>query len=211
MRLILLAIALGSAAWSQTITEFGAAAAGGAIGGAGGKKVSDGLTNILDKIDQQTTASAASPAPKPAPTTAPAAPLISVGPGMPGTSGPSSAPSIDGSRPRVARAAVVVDSVPPPPPLPQAAVRPVQPIMAPQPVVMMAAAPPPPPVTMEDLSTLSQGQSREEVLKLGQPAARITMDDDGHLLEIYRYMSNDTTFGVVRLVDGAVSSIDLRR
>ena len=210
MRLILLSLMLGAVVWGQTMTEFGAAAAGGVTGGVAGKKVSDGLTNILDKIDQQTTAAAASPTPsKPA---VAAAPLLIVGPGVPAAGAVSAGPSIDGTKPpRVARAAVA-ESVPPPPPLPHAtvAMKPIEPIRTQQPV-LMAVVPPPPPVTIEDLSALSKGQSREEVMKLGQPASRITMDDDGHLLEIFRYMSQDATFGVVRLIDGAVSSVDLRR
>jgi hypothetical protein len=50
---------------------------------------------------------------------------------------------------------------------------------------------------------------RVALLNLGAPASRITMFDDGHLVEIYRYMTKDTTFGVVRLSDGAVSIIQL--
>jgi hypothetical protein len=48
------------------------------------------------------------------------------------------------------------------------------------------------------------------VLKFGAPASRITMIDDGHLVEIYRYQARDTTFGVVRLSDGSVSSVQVR-
>jgi len=45
---------------------------------------------------------------------------------------------------------------------------------------------------------------------MGAPASRITMYDEGHLVEIYRYQSRDTTFGVVRLSDGSVSSVQVR-
>jgi len=45
------------------------------------------------------------------------------------------------------------------------------------------------------------------VLKLGVPAARIMMYDDGHMIEIYRYMSKDRDLGVVRFSDGTVSSV----
>jgi hypothetical protein len=51
--------------------------------------------------------------------------------------------------------------------------------------------------------------TRGEVLQLGPPTARITMFDDGHLLEIYRYQAKDTTIGVVRLVDGSVSAVQM--
>jgi hypothetical protein len=36
------------------------------------------------------------------------------------------------------------------------------------------------------------------------------MFDEGHLVEIYRYQSRDTTFGVVRLSDGSVSNVQVR-
>ena len=52
--------------------------------------------------------------------------------------------------------------------------------------------------------------NREDVLKLGPPASRISMFDEGHLLEIYRYMTGDTTLGVVRLADRAVSGVQMR-
>ena len=49
------------------------------------------------------------------------------------------------------------------------------------------------------------------MLKLGVPASRITMyGDEGHLLEIYSYITNGAIFGVVRLSDGAVSKVELR-
>jgi hypothetical protein len=51
---------------------------------------------------------------------------------------------------------------------------------------------------------------REEVLKLGPPASRISMFDDGHFLEIYSYATRNTPIGVVRLNDGAVSRVELR-
>jgi len=52
--------------------------------------------------------------------------------------------------------------------------------------------------------------NREDVLRLGPPAARITMFDDGHLVETYRYMTGDISLGVVHLTDGAVSSVQVR-
>ena len=67
------------------------------------------------------------------------------------------------------------------------------------------APPPPPQATQDDLKDLEDGTARADVLKLGAPAARITMYEDGHLVEIYRYQSRDTTLGVVRLSDGSVS------
>jgi hypothetical protein len=102
--------------------------------------------------------------------------------------------------------------VPPPPPIRRAATVPPPPPIPPAPAVIepIPAPPPPPQVTPEDLKALASGTARGDVLKLGAPASRITMYDDGHLVEIYRYQSRDTTFGVVRLSDGSVSSVQVR-
>jgi hypothetical protein len=70
--------------------------------------------------------------------------------------------------------------------------------------------PPPPHATPEALQTLASGTNRSDVLKLGPPSSRITMFDDGHLVEIFRYQARDTTFGVVRLSDGSVSKVEIR-
>jgi hypothetical protein len=51
--------------------------------------------------------------------------------------------------------------------------------------------------------------SREDLLKLGAPAARITMSDDGHLLETFSYMDKDASLGRVRLTDGVVSTVEV--
>ena len=215
MRLVVLTTLCASALWSQTLGEYAGAAAGGAVGGASGKKVSDGLTRVFEIVDKQSTAAAASPTPK-APVTAPA-PLIQAGTGVPTFSGgavPSGgSASSNGFAPSRRAAVKPADSVPPPPPLssspvfaPPAAFAPV----APAPVAAPPPAPPPP-VTAEDLNKVVVGWSRDEVLKLGLPSSRITMFDDGHLQETFRYMTADATFGVVRLSDGAVSAIEMRR
>ena len=48
---------------------------------------------------------------------------------------------------------------------------------------------------------------RADVLKLGQPSSRITMFDEGHLVEVYSYREKGERFGLVKLSDGAVSSV----
>jgi tetratricopeptide (TPR) repeat protein len=70
--------------------------------------------------------------------------------------------------------------------------------------------PPPPEVSAGDLQKVTAGMSREQLLKLGSPAGRITMDEDGHLLEVYQYSANGTGLGTVRLTDGTVSSVEIR-
>jgi tetratricopeptide (TPR) repeat protein len=69
---------------------------------------------------------------------------------------------------------------------------------------------PPPEVSAGDLQKVTAGMSREQLLKLGPPAGRITMDDDGHLIEIYQYSANGASLGAIRLTDGTVSSVEIR-
>jgi hypothetical protein len=73
---------LAGTAWGQAMTEFGAAAAGGSIGGAGGKKVSDGLTSIFGKVGAQTEKAAATDKPT-AVDKAAKQPALEVSPGVP--------------------------------------------------------------------------------------------------------------------------------
>ena len=183
MRFALLVIGVAGFAAAQTMTEVGATAAGSAIGSAAGKKVSDGITAIFGKVEKST-AKAAKPAEE-------KAPLIEVGPAT--------------AKQRQ------TDSVPPPPPI-------ATPHRAPapkpaEPVVEAAPVPPPPPppqMTADDLKKVAAGMPREELLKFGAPASRITMFDEGHLLEVFSYTTKDASLGRVRLTDGSVSSVELR-
>jgi len=179
---------------AQALIEHTAAAAGGSVGGIAGKKVSDGLSKVLNKVDSQTKAAAKQGdqgKAKEAGTRG--APLLQVGPGMPKGKDESGV-------------------VPPPPPSHRASVqKQAPPDVTPAPVATLAPPPPPQPeVKLDDLKLLTAGTKREDLLKLGPPASRVMMFDDGHLLEIYRYMAGDTTLGVVRLVDGSVSSLLIR-
>jgi hypothetical protein len=182
---------VAAVAGAQTMTEVGASAAGSAIGGAAGKKVSEGITAIFGKVDK-TTAKAA----KPPEDNSKSAPLLEVGPGAPRSS--SSAGSVGESVP------------PPPPPAHRAAVRPA--VLEALPEIAPPPPPPPPPppqVTAEDLKRVTNGMKREDLLKLGAPASRIMMSDDGHLLETFSYAQKDTSIGRVKLTDGAVSSVEV--
>ena len=186
-------------AWSQAITDAAAAIAGGSVGGAAGKKVSDGVSAhirrrwMLRRLRRPRLRSPQRPphiaAEKPSGST-----VLQVGSGGGGEgslAGAASAPAGQESRGSSPSATATRDAV--------SVIR--QPI---------PALPPPPRATADDLKTLASGTARAEVLKLGAPASRITMYDDGHLVEIYRYQSRDTTLGVVRLSDGTVSSVQVR-
>jgi hypothetical protein len=191
MRGILLVLAAGLAG-AQTMTEVGASAAGGAIGSAAGKKVSEGITAIFGKVDK-----AAGKAAKPPEDNSRSAPLLEVGPAV------------------VVKGPGGVESVPPPPPASgrRASVAKPAPATEAMPEILPPPPPPPPPpqVTVEDLKRVTNGMSREDVLKLGAPSSRIMMDDDeGHLVEVYSYADKDISLGRVRLKDGVVSSVEVR-
>lgn len=194
---LLIVISSGILASAQSLTEAGAITAGSAAGSAAGKKVSDGITAIFQKVDKQTAKAAETKESKNS------GGLLQVGPGVPADT--AVVPPPPPARRPAAPSRAALQKPAPAAPLPDP---------APQPVVEVVAAPQPPPpapeVTPADLKNIEQGTSREDVLKLGVPVSRITMFDDGHMLEIFRYASGDVTFGVVRLTDGAVSKVQLR-
>lgn len=206
MRVVCFVILLGATAGAQSLVEYSGAAAGGAVGGVAGKKVSDGVTSIFNKLDKAA-GKAAGTEKHGDKGKAASGPLMEVGPGVPHTHAAAPAPAA------AAPARAEAGSVPPPPPVRGVARR--RPSRAPLPApaaepVMAAPPPPPPPMaTSADLRTIVIGARRVDVLALGAPAARITMFDDGHLIEIYRYMSRDGDIGVVRLYNGTVSSIQV--
>jgi hypothetical protein len=86
---------------------------------------------------------------------------------------------------------------------------------APEPLPEIVPPPPPPPppppqVTADDLKRVTSGMTREDLLKMGEPASRIMMSDDGHLSESFNYTEKDTWLGRVRLTDGVVSKVEIR-
>ena len=52
--------------------------------------------------------------------------------------------------------------------------------------------------------------SRADVLRLGAPASKITMFENGHLSETYSYRQQGQKFGTVRLTDGAVAAVEVQ-
>lgn len=187
-RFLLLMPFVVSIAGAQTMTEMSGAVAGGAMGSAAGRKVSEGITAIFGKVDAKTNKAAKPEDP------AKKEPLIDVGEATP--------------KPQVSSS----DSVPPPPPAagarraPKPAPEPTMPEILPPPP---PPPPPPPQVTREELKNVASGMKREELLKLGTPASRITMDDDGHLMETYTYYVKDTAIGRVKLTDGNVTNVEV--
>ena len=106
MRSVLIVLVLAGSAWSQAFTEATAAIAGGTVGGVAGKKVSDGITNVFQSVND--TASKAAKTGK-----APEAAVQKVTQGTTSTRGPA-----QGTVLQVGPGGVVKDHslVPPPPP-----------------------------------------------------------------------------------------------
>jgi len=196
MRLVLrfsMLLVVAGLAWSQALTEAAGIVAGGSVGTGAGKKVGEGITGVLQNVNA--TAAKAAKTEKPTAKTADKSSAVAVlqtGPG-----GVVKDHSLVPPPPAKKNAA----GVPPPPP-----VKPAAPAL----LTPALALPPPRVATAEDLKTLSSGTSKAEVLKLGAPSSRVTMFEEGHLVEIFRYQARDAAFGTVRLSDGSVTSVQVR-
>jgi len=72
--------------------------------------------------------------------------------------------------------------------------------------------PPPPPAAPVnvDLALIAKGMERDSLLALGRPSSKMTLYEDGHLVEVYQYRNQTVASGTVRLRDGAVSAIEAR-
>lgn len=189
MRLTAFMMILAGVSSAQNLTEFGSAATVGSVAGANGQNVSKGLTAIFGKINEQTVKAAGKGETRP--------PALELAAGQ---------PKADASG---------VPLPPPPagryagPSLPVAHL--VVPREATVPFTLAESVPvlpPPPEMSAEKLKTVSTGMSRVDLLRMGAPAAKITMDEDGHTLEIYSYRQKDQKIGTVRLNNGTVASVE---
>ncbi|MSV34731.1 MAG: hypothetical protein EXQ47_03935 [Bryobacterales bacterium] len=192
MRLTACAFIFAGVAFAQNLTEFGAAAAVGSVGGASGKKVTDGLTAILEKVEQQTAKAAKSDK-------TPVEPALELAPGVvrDETGGVPLPPPPAGRRSLT------------PPQLPLAKLLlPAE--IAESFVATTPVLPPPPEMSREGLQNVSAGMNRADVLRLGAPASKITMFENGHLSETYSYRQQGQKVGTVRLTDGAVAAVEVQ-
>jgi hypothetical protein len=186
------AILLGTVLSGQALTDHAAAIAGASAGVAGATAIRDPLTRILDAASGAA-GTAAAEAPVPDKRTARSSRTQSAA--VPATAPAqfSPAPSTPG---RTAwRSGTGERSVLP---VGQAPFNRYE-----------SSAPAAAPVTVAQLRSVASGASRAEVIgSLGSPAARITMDDNGHLVEILQYTSNGNRVGSVRCSDGRVESVN---
>jgi len=191
MRILASFLFITASSFAQNLTEFGAVAAGSTVGGASGKAVSNGITAIFGKVDQQP----AKAAKKKEKESEPEAIKVSPGASQRDTGGVPLPPPASGGRMA-------------PPSLPVAQFTAPQEITRITPLAEVAPVlPPPPMMSPEEFRTVSNGMARADVLKFGAPSSKITMFEDGHLVELYSYRQNGQRFGGIRLTDGVVSSI----
>jgi hypothetical protein len=193
MRLLASFLLINALAFAQNLTEFGAVAAGSTVGGAGGKPVSNSINSIFGKVDHQ----AAKAANETSKEKEPPAEALKVAPAVSNTD-PGGVP------------------LPPPPTARRRAPEslPVAQFIVPMEVSRFStladvapAFPPPPMMSPEDLRSVSTGMARADVLKLGAPSSKVTMFEDGHVVELYSYHQNGQKFGGLKLTDGVVSSV----
>ena len=180
-------------AGAQALIEHALAATGGSAAGVAGKKVSDSVDKIFGKLNQQ--------AGKVAGTGNPAAtsPVTS-----PVTSPSGFAPESERTPARARRTRTMAAIYPQPPPIPDppAAAAP-----APAP-----APPAPPALSAAEVAAIPAGTTREDLFaKLGRPASRITIPEEGQLRETFHYLAGRELLGTVRLVNGAVVSVEPQR
>ena len=194
MRILASFLLINALAFAQNLTEFGAVAAGSTVGGASGKSVSNGISAIFGKVDQQTAKTAAK------------------------ETKPEKEPQVDALKVTPAAPQADPGGVPLPPPPPgkrtAPAPLPVAQFIAPKEATRFSsladvapAFPPPPVMSPENLRSVSTGMTREDVLKFGPPSSKITMFEDGHVVEQYSYHQNGQKFGGLKLTDGVVSSV----
>jgi hypothetical protein len=193
MRLLASFLFITAISFAQTMTEFGAVAAGSAVGGVSGKSVSNGINAIFGKVDQQTARAAKETKREKEPQVE----ALKVAPGAP-VADPGGVP------------------LPPAPPVKRSAPAPV-PVaqyVPPSEIARISSwadvaptLPPPAVMSPEDLRSVSTGMTRADVLRLGVPSSKITMFEDGHVVEQYSYHQNGQKFGGLKLTDGVVSSV----
>jgi hypothetical protein len=185
---------LATGTQAQSLAEHAAAASGATIGTAAGKPISNAITKIFGKTDAATQKAAGAKVDTKAPSKPAAESTRSAAPQAGASSVPSpgeSTPSRHGGfSPRPASAQYA--SVNPP-------------------VVTYVLEPPRKEPTAEALASIQVGATAQElVAALGQPESKVTIPDDGHLVEICQYWAKGKQLGTVRLDNGQVVNVESR-
>jgi hypothetical protein len=185
------------AAQAQSLAEHAAAASGATIGTAAGKPLSNAITKIFGQTDTTTKkAASASVETKPQHMQSPdSPPVLNSSPQGGSASLPSmgeSTPSRHGGfspRPAARQYAAV------------------NPALA----AHYVQEPPRKEPTAEELAGIQVGATEQELFSaLGQPESKVTIPDDGHLVQICQYWSKGKQLGTVRLDNGQVVNVESR-
>lgn len=186
----ILIVTLALPAFPQALVEHSAAAAGATIGTTAGKSLSNSMDRIFGNMEENTVHAAGvtkkveKKKEQVLSAETGSAQTDADGPASPNgkTKSARSRRGKAGARTETAATAPLI-AIPAPPPLPKEP-------------------------ALEDLLNVQTG-TREEALtaSLGRPSSRISIPDDGHLLEILRYTAGGQLLGVVRVDNGAVVSV----
>jgi len=192
-------LSLASVASAQSLAEHAAAAAGASIGTAAGKPMSNAITKIFGAVDNDAQKAAKTDVgakPKTvAPAPNPARGIVS----------PDQPLGARFSSPASHRAAASAAEAEEPVATPN--------VPAAQPAIVYAApAPPEPPrrdPTPEELASIQVGATEKQMIgTLGPPESKVTIPDDGHLVEICQYWANGKPVATFRLDNGQVVRVD---
>jgi hypothetical protein len=199
--ILLGSVILASGVQAQSLAEHAAAAAGASIGTAAGKPMSNAITKIFGALDtdaQKAAKTDVKAQPKAAaPATNPARGIVSPDQPLGSAHLGSSTGRRAASAPEAQEPAVTA-SVP-----------------VTQPAVLYAPpAPPEPPrrdPTPEELASIQIGATEKQMIgTLGPPESKVTIPDDGHLVQICQYWANGKPVATFRLDNGQVVRVDSR-
>lgn len=203
---LLASFLLAAGIQAQSLAEHAAAASGATIGTAAGKPISNALNKIFSKTDNTVTKAAGSKAAsRTAPPTGPkssAAPVAAPTPLANNAGGAKSGDEVVQQHPsRTIRRRNFQ---------PSASSQYQPPAVAEAPPAVQE--PPRKEPTSEELASIKVGASeRELITTLGQPDSRVTIPDDGHLVEICQYWAKGKPLGTVRLDNGQVTTVQTLR
>ncbi len=200
MRICATVVFLGfsGACFGQVLAEHAAGVAGASIGAAAGKPVGEAMGRIFGQTDDAARKAAAKPPSKEAP--APKLPAVKQEGLQAEGGGTIASPSERAALPhRRTHKRPVAEA-------------PEEGIPQPAAVVIQAAPIPVRRLSEEDIRAIQAGAGRGEVIaKLGQPASLVTIPDEGHLLESFKYVAGGQWVGTIRLDNGAVVQVDTAR
>ena len=186
---------LSSGIHAQSLSEHAAAAAGATIGTAAGKPMSNALTKIFGQVQSDADKAAKNPS-KPLTKATAETPAVKT-PSAGALSSPSSNPAPQSSSVSHRRAPRTEPATKAPEFAQTFAIVPVEP----PPAVKQATA--------EELALIKIGTSERDLVEaLGRPHSRISIPEEGHMLETLQYRANGKPLATIRMDNGQVVTIE---